>query len=365
MNPFQQKYINIGLPSVQEHNNSSRENSPDYEYHRQSLPSPPAEELGSTAIEVIKKENEILKKEIHRLFESQGSRVISQTEIEKLLDSAKQLHRGLDSKYSQAVQISEKYKQILKSSKTQNENLRNLIDNKIVEINANVRQIRSIFESCAELLKSQNFEIIKKRVNLQIHATSDKLNEFETMMQGIHQAYRARLEKILGTRRQAEVNFMEERKRFMSVVAELEKAYLNKEEFMKQSLSKRFELMESNYLKLKHENGKTEIKKASDHLFEIFWLSRFIYFHSFPRFFSFFLFLGVLLQKNQLLQTTIEELKKKSFEENSDLSDEKEMLNSDLKRLTSQLGGEFKHSVVEINEKIENLSNDLKIKPEL
>lgn len=75
-----------------------------------------------------------------------------------------------------------------------------------------------VFEECSLLLKQTNFEIIRVKVTQQISEMSDKLLEFESIMNASQKVYRSKLEKILDMRRQAETNFLEERQKFSSVV---------------------------------------------------------------------------------------------------------------------------------------------------
>lgn len=78
--------------------------------------------------------------------------------------------------------------------------------------------------------------------------------EFESVMSESQKMYRSKLEKILDMRRQAERNFLEERQKFSSVVADLEAAFQRKEENFQEKLKRDYQIIEKNYLDLKNDN---------------------------------------------------------------------------------------------------------------
>lgn len=71
----------------------------------------------------------------------------------------------------------------------------------------------------------------------------------------MQRSYIQRLTKILDTRKQAEGNFLEERKKLTSMIRDLEILYQRRNESFQSRLKKELSLMKSAYDKLKDENG--------------------------------------------------------------------------------------------------------------
>lgn len=218
-------------------------------------PAIPETENPETQITLLKKENSLLREEIKRLNFALGSSVIADSDIRRLHNTAKEIQLDLEMKYDQNVQISDHYDKLIEESNKQKEALRSVLDSKITLITENLGKIVQVVEETTHHLKSQNFEIVKEKVNNQIEEMNDKMLEFEHIISESQLAYRSRLEKILETRRQAEVNFSEERKKFVKVVKDLETAYVRKGEEYHDRVKREYELIEDSYFKLKHENG--------------------------------------------------------------------------------------------------------------
>lgn len=230
----------------------------------------PETENPETQIQLLRKENILLRQEIKRLNYALGSSVIGDSDIARIQNTAKEIQIDLEIKYNQTVQISNHYDKLISESQNQKEALRELLDKKIANIGKNLAKVVQVFEECSVQLKSQSFEAVKEKVNSQIEEMNDKLLEFEHIISESQQAYRGRLEKILETRRQAEINFLEERKKFVSVIKDLENAYLKKGEEYKERLKREYQIIEDSYFKLKHENGKENFSKFFFNFFLIF-----------------------------------------------------------------------------------------------
>lgn len=223
------------------------------------LTMPPAiPETNNPKIQVglLKKENNLLRREIKRLNQALGSKVLVESDIKRIKESAMDIQYELELKYNQTIEISEHYDMLIKESQNQKEVLRELLDQKISEIGVDLKKVVTVFEDCTKHLKNQNFKVLKQKVNGHVSQMNDKLLQFETVISDSQGAYRSRLEKILETRRQAEVNFLEERRKFVLIVKDLEKAYSKRQEEFKERLKREYDVIEDSYFKLKNENGK-------------------------------------------------------------------------------------------------------------
>jgi nitrate/nitrite-specific signal transduction histidine kinase len=68
-----------------------------------------------------------------------------------------------------------------------------------------------------------------------------------------------------------------------------------------------------------------------------------------------------LIQKNELLQNTIEDLKRKSFEVNTQLKDENERLKAEFSKVTKEIGNVYLEYAHKINDKISDLGKGKKL----
>jgi hypothetical protein len=256
MNPYSQHFINLGTPNNQA---TPKTQLPRTGSKLGSSFKKTTEKGGSENTLILKKENAILRKEINKLNSQLHSKVIADVEVERLTKIAKNLKFHLEEKYEQTVSISDEYSRLVEDAQNQKDRLRDLVDQKIVNINSNLETISDVIADCGERLKSTNFEIIREKVHEQIEEINQKILEFEHILRESQMAYRQRLDKILATRRQAEINFLEERKNFAEVVTDLEEAYVNREDAYKERIDKEYKLIEENYFQLKHENCKNPL----------------------------------------------------------------------------------------------------------
>lgn len=81
----------------------------------------------------------------------------------------------------------------------------------------------------------------------------------------MQKSYVQRLTKILDTRKQAEHNFLEERKKLTAMVRDLEVLYQRRNETFQSRLKKELTMLKSAYDKLKDENGTVILIRAAGH----------------------------------------------------------------------------------------------------
>ena len=126
----------------------------------------------------------------------------------------------------------------------------------MAEIDRTVKDVVSKMTLVMENVAKNNLEDFQAHLESSLAGVVSKVGQMDELSKSMQRNYIQRLSKILETRKQAEVNFLEERKKFTSMVRDVEMAYQRKNEAYHSKLKKELVLLKSAYDKVKDENGR-------------------------------------------------------------------------------------------------------------
>lgn len=133
---------------------------------------------------------------------------------------------------------------------------RKAVDSRLTEIEKNVVIIQQQTTEILKKIEGNDLDSFDRNLHKAVSSIQEKIQEIEEISKNMQRSYIQRLTKILDTRKQAETNFLEERKKLTSMIKDLEILYQRRNETFQSRLKKELSLMKSAYDKLKDENGK-------------------------------------------------------------------------------------------------------------
>ncbi len=169
-----------------------------------------------------------------------------------------------------------------------------------------------------------------RHLNRSLNSIIERVNEMDEVSKSMQRNYIQRLTKILETRKQAEVNFLDERKKFTSMIRDIEMAYQRKNEAFQLRLKKELTLIKNAYDKIKDENGTLDSPE---------------------------ILLSQLLNSQKIAEDVIARLKKKEEEHKSEMDE----VRLEYTRLMEDVASATQNQGAKIVEKIESLRVHLSV----
>lgn len=203
----------------------------------------------------LEEENSILRKEILKLHETIGAQHYGGPQLNRFMELFREITEGLTQKTQINDELSRQFDEINNEFLSQKEELRELIDKKVVEIERKIYNVIIGCEDCLSSIKTQSYERSRDVLMEQIKIVTEKMSEFETIIIHSQDAYRLKINQLLESRKEAEIQFLEERAKFASILQELEKAYEIKAKSVESTISQELNSMKELYFKVKYENG--------------------------------------------------------------------------------------------------------------
>ena len=119
----------------------------------------------------------------------------------------------------------------------QKEAFRNLVEKSLRSLESDVDTMLIGFKSCICTMEEYSPSNYKEIIDKNMKIFHEKLEEFETLNSNFHEQFRSKVQKLLESRKEAELMFLEERERFASIISGME----NYQQKVKKSLENQYE----------------------------------------------------------------------------------------------------------------------------